>query len=236
MYLKSITITITVFLVLFSCSKTEQNTEENLNPNVHKVVVEEVVQDNAYTYLRVVEQDSERWLAITKREVEEDEILYYSSSMRMNNFESKELDRTFETVYFVDNISDKPIAKMNMDRARPSSGDKGTVERKDISIGTVNGGVSIAEVFSARDAHSGQTVLIKGVVIKFNAQIMDRNWVHIQDGTSDKNNFDLTITTNDMVKVGDVVTFKGKITLNKDFGAGYSYEVIMEEAKLLPLN
>ena len=61
---------------------------------------------------------------------------------------------------------------------------------------------------------------------------MDRNWIHIQDGTSDNGNFDLTITTNEEVVVNDVVVFKGKITLNKDFGAGYSYEVIMEEAKV----
>jgi len=75
-------------------------------------------------------------------------------------------------------------------------------------------------------------VLIKGQVTKVNRAIMEKNWVHLQDGTGDSGGFDLTVTTQEQVNVGDVVTFEGKITLNKDFGAGYSYEVIMEQAKL----
>ena len=74
---------------------------------------------------------------------------------------------------------------------------------------------------------------IQGVVVKVNNDIMGKNWVHIQDGTSDNNNFDLTITTQDRVNKGDEVTFKGKIILNKDFGAGYSYDVIMTDATLV---
>ena len=31
-------------------------------------------------------------------------------------------------------------------------------------------------------------------------------------------------------KVGDVVTVEGKVTLDKDFGHGYFYEIIIEEA------
>jgi hypothetical protein len=33
--------------------------------------------------------------------------------------------------------------------------------------------------------------------------------------------------------VGDIVTFSGTIALDKDFGAGYKYEVIMENATIL---
>ena len=62
---------------------------------------------------------------------------------------------------------------------------------------------------------------------------MGKNWIHIQDGSGDSNNFDLTITTQDQAKVGDVVTFEGTIGTKKDFGYGYLYEVIMEDAKLL---
>jgi len=61
---------------------------------------------------------------------------------------------------------------------------------------------------------------------------MGRNWVHIQDGTSAGKYFDLTITTQDVVETGDVVVFSGKVVLNKDFGAGYQYDLIMEEAVL----
>ena len=60
---------------------------------------------------------------------------------------------------------------------------------------------------------------------------MGRNWVHLQDGTGDADNYDLTVTTNDDASVGDVATFEGTIALKKDFGSGYFYEVIMEQAK-----
>jgi hypothetical protein len=61
---------------------------------------------------------------------------------------------------------------------------------------------------------------------------MGKNWVHIQDGTEYQGGFDLTITTDGQVAVGETVTFEGKIVLDKDFGYGYSYPVLMEEAKI----
>jgi hypothetical protein len=69
--------------------------------------------------------------------------------------------------------------------------------------------------------------------VKYNEQIMGRNWLHIRDGsgTAGKDN-DLTVTTADKAAVGDVVVVKGKVQVDKDFGAGYSYPVIVEDAKL----
>ena len=74
---------------------------------------------------------------------------------------------------------------------------------------------------------------MKGQVVKVNEEIMGKNWIHIQDGSGSAADFDLTITTVEKVKVDDVVTFEGTISLSKDFGAGYFYEVIMEDAKLV---
>ena len=71
---------------------------------------------------------------------------------------------------------------------------------------------------------------MRGKVTKVNSGILGKNWVHIQDGTEAEGNFDLTVTTQETAKVGDVVVVQGKITLNKDFGSGYKYDVIMEEA------
>ena len=69
------------------------------------------------------------------------------------------------------------------------------------------------------------------MVTKFNAEIMERNWIHLQDGTEHKGNFDLTVTSDNRVNVGDTICIEGKIALDKDFGYGYFYEIIMEEAK-----
>ena len=106
------------------------------------------------------------------------------------------------------------------------------VEHWGISVAKADGGVSIGELYSRRKSFEGKTVRIRGEVVKFSGGIMNRNWVHIQDGTKDGDNFDLTITTQDSVKVGDLVLFEGKVALDKDFGAGYFYGLILEEARL----
>jgi hypothetical protein len=229
MYLKFLAIGI--LLLLMSCQNTsEQKTEEKLDPNTHKVVVEEVKQSKTYTYLRVTEKDIEYWIAISKKDVQEEDVLYYNRSLEMKDFESKDLSQKFETIYFVDNISDKPI-KQSANMMNSPRGNAQSILKDGISIDPVEDGITIAELFAKKDEYVGKSVKIRGQVVKYNSQIMGRNWVHIQDGTSYENNFDLTITTNDLVKPGDVVTFEGKITLNKDFGAGYAYAVLMEEGK-----
>ena len=60
---------------------------------------------------------------------------------------------------------------------------------------------------------------------------MGKNWIHIQDGTEFEDGFDLTVTTSGTATMGEIVTFEGKISLDKDFGYGYSYAVLMEDAK-----
>ncbi|MHC4331513.1 MAG: hypothetical protein ACYSWW_25700 [Planctomycetota bacterium] len=111
---------------------------------------------------------------------------------------------------------------------------KPTLEKQEISVEPAEGGITIGDLFANKDTHADKTVLIRGKVTKVNRAILEKNWVHLQDGTSGSGKFDLTVTTLEQVNVGDIVTFKGKIVLNKDFGAGYKYDVLMEDAKLKP--
>ena len=104
---------------------------------------------------------------------------------------------------------------------------------RNISVDKIAGGVTVQDLYADMSGYEGKTVSIHGEVTKFNTKIMGRNWVHLQDGSSSGDYFDLTITTMAPVKVGDVVVFKGVVTLNKDFGAGYKYDLIMEEAVLI---
>lgn len=200
-------------------------------PNMHTAVVQEVIQATSYTYLKVKEADSDYWIAITKRQIEPGVTISFAEGLEMNNFQSKDLKRIFEKIYFVNRIVGGESSTTQRTMSMPHQM-KPEPEKKDISIEPAEGGITIGELFANRDSYAGNTVLIKGQVTKVNRAIMDKNWVHLQDGTSDSGSFDLTVTTSDEVNVGDVVTFEGKITLNKDFGAGYSYEVIMEQAKL----
>jgi hypothetical protein len=220
-------------LIVFAASCKQKDTaDENLAPNVRKVKVEEVIQTSNYTYLRVSAKDQESWIAISKAEVEEGKSYYYEPGIEMNNFVSKELKRTFPAITFVDKFSDQPIiAKITV--ADSMKGKQAAEPKAGIKVEPAKGGITIAELYTNRDSYAGKTIKIRGEVVKYSPDIMKTNWVHIQDGTNGNGSFDLTITTDDVTKVGDVVTFEGVVTLKKDFGAGYYYEVIVEKAKLL---
>jgi len=222
-----------IIVLLASCNPNSNQPATNLAPGEHMCTVEEIIQTSAYTYLRAIEGSKEIWLAIEKQEVKKGGTYYFRDAMEMNNFKSKELNRTFTSIFFVQKFSNQPEAAANTMPMGAVSGKKAPEMKKGISVKPAEGGITIAELFTKRDIYAGKTVKIRGEVVKYNSDIMKTNWVHIQDGTNDSGNFDLTITTSDVVKVGDVVIFEGAITLNKDFGAGYSYEVIMQNARLL---
>jgi hypothetical protein len=235
---------ITVLLALLSISCREkkqdqqQQTQQQQNArqdgatvDVHTAVVQEVIQATSYTYLKVKEADKDFWIAVTKRQIEPGATISFMDGLEMNNFQSKDLQQTFEKIYFVSRIVGGGTTTIQRSMSMPHQ-TRPEPEKKEISIKPVEGGVTIGEIFAKRDSYAGKNVLVKGQVTKVNRAIMNKNWVHLQDGTGDSGGFDLTVTTNDEVKVGDIVTFEGKVTLNKDFGSGYSYEVIMEQAKL----
>ncbi len=90
----------------------------------------------------------------------------------------------------------------------------------------------MAEIFGNRSNLAGKHVLVRGKVVKFLPQIMGKNWLHLQDGSGSKGTNDLTVTTGAIAKVGDVVLVNGVVSVDRDFGFGYSYEVILEDAKV----
>lgn len=79
---------------------------------------------------------------------------------------------------------------------------------------------------------NGHHVQLHGKVVKVNNAIMNRNFLHLQDGTGAKGANDLTITSQDTAEVGDEVTVTGVITVDKDFGAGYTYPILLEKASV----
>jgi hypothetical protein len=95
------------------------------------------------------------------------------------------------------------------------------------------GGKSIAELYSEKAKLTGQQIRVRGKVVKYNAMIMGKNWLHIQDGTGSRGSNDLVVTSQSSAKVGDTVLVTGKIASNKDLGAGYKFEVMLEEATLV---
>jgi hypothetical protein len=216
---------------LGDCSSNTDKKADNLAPNAHQVIAEEVIQTGKYTYIRVSEDEAEYWIAVEKTEAEKGKTYYWSIGSEMKDFSGSELNRTFESIYFVQDFTGEPITE-SVQKPLQSSGSRLDIpEKKGIDIPRTEGCITIAELYARKHDYSGLTVRIKGEVVKFSPEIMDRNWVHIQDGTKDpEGNYDLTVTTNAFLNVGDIAVFEGTIALDKDFGYGYFYPVLLENA------
>lgn len=223
---------IALAFVMLACNSTttEAYNEETLSKGIHKVVVEEVLHTSVYTYLFVNENGNKVWIAIPKREVNIGGTYYYEDGFEMPDFESKELKRTFDKLHLIAGISETPDIKKAPPKMQKPTGKKAPARGVIAKIAHTDEEVTLAEIFADPNSFSNKTVKVRGTVVKVNEQILGKNWVHIQDGTDYEGNFDLTITTTEQVKMGNVVGFEGTIILNKDFGAGYKYDVIMENA------
>jgi hypothetical protein len=95
---------------------------------------------------------------------------------------------------------------------------------------------TVFETYEKAGKLDKKTVVVRGKVVKVSKGIMGKNWVHLRDGSGDsgKGTNNLVVTTQGDPKVGDVVIAKGTLYKDKDFGAGYKYQVIVEEATVKP--
>ena len=215
-----------MILVVAACSSNQES-------NSNEVKVKEVLQAGEYTYLLVKGNGPEHWVAVPSMEAKVGETYYYQGGLLMTDFKSDALNQTFETVLFLEALSTEPIPEVAEVLPEVDYGNMVTIEKADVNIEPVEGTISISELFSNVQSYDGKTVRIKGEVTKFNPSIMDRNWVHLQDGTEFEGKFDLTATTLQSFEVGETVLIEGTVALNKDFGYGYSYEILLENAKEL---
>lgn len=100
-------------------------------------------------------------------------------------------------------------------------------------IAKADGGKTVAEVFAEKDALAGKPVTVRGKVVKVNGGIMGKNWLHVRDGSGAEGTNDLTVTTaGELPAPGAIVVVTGPVTLNKDYGMGYKYDVIIEDAEV----
>jgi len=194
----------------------------------HIVKVEEVLNTERYSYLNVTEKGEKFWIAIPKKEIEIGGTYYYKGGLLKRNFESKEYKRVFETLYLVSDVIPQST-NLSGSTLNQTFG-KGENSQEVINITPAAGSIKLSELFAHPEKYKDKLTQVTGKCVKVNPMIMDRNWIHIQDGSGD--GLDLTITTVETVAVGDVVSFEGVIGLNKDFGAGYRYDIIMEKAIL----
>lgn len=200
---------------------------ENAAPHALSVVKGEVLEVRdveSYTYLRLKTTDGETWAAVGKAPVVKGSEVTIENAMVMNNFESKSLKKTFKTIVF-GTLGGAGVAAA----ARP-------VDIGDVNVPKAVGANArtVEEIVSRGAELKDKPVLVRGKIVKYNPGIMGRNWVHLRDGsgTDAANTNDILVTTQAQARAGDVVTVKGTVRNDKDFGAGYSYKVLIEDATL----
>ncbi|MDX1764343.1 MAG: hypothetical protein R3231_08490 [bacterium] len=215
---------------------------------IHGPVVE-TLDASRYTYIQVDTGTEKIWAAAPQFEVNVGDHVTFTQGMAMANFHSEALNRDFDRVYFVSAVQvegaghhDEAPAQVHgtapAAAAPPSQTETAVTEKPgkapiDLSgITKAEGGSTIAELYADPAALSGKKVLVRGKVVKFSPQILGTNWIHIQDGTGDAGKNDLTVTSSDTAKVGDTIVVSGVLATDKDFGGGYRYDVIVENAKV----
>ena len=222
-------------------------------PGVHGKVLETMSAAD-YTYVRVASESGEIWAAGPHTEVKVGDVVSFGHGIEMKGFHSKTLDRTFERIEFVERIavgngdgSAAPILPAPAHGLPPPSAapppPHGSVHEGvnpappadlDVSgIAKAAGGKTVGEIFDARTTLVGKEVVVRGKVVKSNPGVMGHNWLHVRDGSNGVDGAnDLTVTTKDAAAVGDTVLVRGTVATNKDFGFGYRYDVMLEEAKV----
>ena len=198
--------------------------------------VAESMESGGYVYIRL---EDGIWIAANRFAVSKGDEIQYSGAMEMNDFESKSLDRKFESILFVSEASlvgggaaSKPAMPMEgyagMDKPAtaeaPAAGE----------IKPLADGKTVAAIFAESEQLTDQVVSLKAKVIKINTSIMGRNWITLQDGTGTAPDNKLLATSQEVVAPGDVVTVKGTVKTDIDLGYGYKYKVLLEEAAFSP--
>lgn len=230
--MKLISTLVLISILIFSGCESEEKRElteqEAMKSEPHIAKVIDKISAKGYTYLQVSENKEDFWIAVPAMEVEIGETVYFSRYMVMYDFKSENIDKSFDEILFVEDARKSPTPQ---EMKNIHSGVT-SVEKQTIKIEPLKDGKTIQQIFSDKSALSGQNVKVKGKVVKFNKQIMKRNWIHIQDGTGTEKEFDLVITSDDEVSVGDIIVAEGKVSVDKDFGAGYFFPVLIEDAKI----
>ena len=194
----------------------------------------ETMDSGGYTYVHIVKDSKKVWVAVPRMKVTVGQDISFQPGMVMNNFTSKTLGRTFESVVFSNGITEQPgtesVEKSGKQR------EKEVTKNVTVKIEKAPGpdAYTVAELYGKSSTLDKKKVVIRGRVVKVSEEIMGKNWIHIQDGSGNPSNGtnDIVVTSEELFSVGDIVTVKGTLYEDKDFGSGYKYDVIVEQASI----
>jgi len=243
------TVAVSLLSAIAGCSKpADEPAAENpalaapVPPGMVRGAVLETMDSGGYTYALLDTGQDQRWVAALETPVVVGDVVQTDAGMVMTDFTSKTLDRTFPVVYFVGSLQNltggsqaEPQVSGTMPAGHPDIGGGGAASATAaVGLEAYEDGKDIAYVYANKEALAGNEITLRGKVVKYNPGILGWNFLHIQDGSGDAaaGNNDLIVTTKASTAVGDTVVLTGTIVLDKDFGAGYSYPVLLEDASI----
>lgn len=186
-----------------------------------------------YTYIELDVGGEATWFAGPVTAVAKgDTVVTPPRNLPMRDFRSDTLDRTFDVIYFVDAI--RKTGDASTEQAVQQAHGAGTgaapAEVDLTGIPKADGGMTVEEVFALGKDGAGQDIVLRGKVVKFNANILGKNWLHVRDGTGAEGENDIVVTSADSAKVGDTVVVRGKLAADRDLGHGYKFDLLIEDA------
>lgn len=195
----------------------------------------ETMNSGGYTYVRVAQGKESAWVAMPEQKVKIGDDVSYTGQF-MTDFYSKRLKKNFKKILF----SGGPAGAGHgmMGGKVPRSHGQAAPVQAPVKVAKAEGpdAFTVAEIFARRAELAGKPVSVRGKVMKVSLGIMDRNWVHLQDGSGDPKaaTHDLLVTTSETPEVGGTLTARGTVVKDKDFGSGYSYSVLIEKGVFKP--
>lgn len=196
----------------------------------------QTMSSGGYTYIELKKKSGEKlWLAVPAAEIPLGSQQTFNPGMVMPNFESKTLKRTFDSIIFTELV--KPAkGKETKDVSGKSPGSKGTVSpdmKVKVKKASGKNAYTVSELYKNRATLNKKKIVLRGKVVKVSSNIMGKNWIHLRDGSGSHAtaDFNLVVTSKSIPAEGEVVLVKGTLYKDKDFGGGYKYEVIVEDAE-----
>lgn len=200
----------------------------------------ETMNSGGYTYMCIEKDGKRTWAAVHEMKVSVGDEISLEPGYEMEGFTSKTLNRTFDKIIFSSGPvgSAAPHGHGGMGSSEGMGSKKTAVapgEKIEVEKASGPNAYTVAELYEKRAELDQKNVTVKGKVVKVSGGILGKNWIHIQDGTGnpDAGSHDLVVTTSkDVPSVGDIVTVDGTLYKDKDFGSGYRYNAIVENASI----
>jgi hypothetical protein len=227
-----------------------EDTKARMPPKFRGTVTE-IIDTTRHIYVCVDIGEKDIWVAVPQFDGKVGDMVLVPPGVRVAEFHSRALDRVFEVMYFVGGLRQAeahtagnameglpkghpPVHQDGSDTMRHPPMDELSADPA-VQVGDVEkaeGGQTVEEIFTNRKSLAGEIIRLRARVVKVTPNVMDRNWLHVRDGTGGKGTNDLIVTTEQTAETGDVVLIHGTVSVDRDFGFGLEYPVIVEDAEV----